>query len=189
MSTVSLAGLAVLAVFAALAVCGGSIQAWLHKRSGHAAPAPDFSDLTEAALPPDEQPDEEEREEAELLPEQPDEEPEQPPADALPDHERKEATVHTAPHPLTGQQVTLRPGTRLPHHTGQAPITFRVEDWADRVLGKPWASIEGHSAVTAYGKRAANAGLPQDNEVLYGRDAFGMRHLVHTTEIDEGSVR
>ncbi|MDG9703752.1 hypothetical protein [Streptomyces sp. DH37] len=176
-TTVSLVGLGVAGAFGTLAVFGGSIQAWLHKRSGHAEPDLDFSDLAEAALPADKEP-----EEAEPLQQGP-KAPEQPPAAARPGG--RTVTKHAAPHPLAGQAVVLRPGTRLPHHTGQSAIVFRVEDWADRTLGVSWAIVQGHPAVTAYLDRAATALLPDDGQVLYGRDAFGTRHLVHATEIDE----
>lgn len=63
---------------------------------------------------------------------------------------------------------------------------FRVEDWWDRIYGNAWrfaALKDGNFAAVNYGVRVAKANLPQDDEVLYGKDMDGLGHLVHLSEV------
>lgn len=87
--------------------------------------------------------------------------------------------MHTTPHPYAGQTVKLRDGVEL---NGQSAAEFTVEDWNDRVFGQSWQTLVGHPACLAYAMRGAIAGLPGDNEVVYGK-AGGLGHLVHVSEI------
>lgn len=89
---------------------------------------------------------------------------------------------HAAPHPLAGQTVTLTASV----HGQAGPHEFTVEDWNDRLFGQPWTDMVGHPASLAYAVRSAAAGLPLDNEVVYGKvGCFG--HLVHVSEIAGGT--
>ncbi len=93
-------------------------------------------------------------------------------------------STHTTPHPLAGQTVTI---TAALHGEGPSTHTFHVEDWNDRLFGQSWMFMEGHAASLAYAVRSAVAGLPTDNEVVYGKvGAFG--HLVHVSEITGGGA-
>lgn len=62
-------------------------------------------------------------------------------------------------------------------------VEFRVEDWCQRVLGKSWMDAESHPMALAYAVRSAMAGIPLDNEVLYGKTPDGLAHLVHISEV------
>ena len=60
---------------------------------------------------------------------------------------------------------------------------YRVEDWWDRVAGKSWMDCNGNPACLIFAMRSGLAGLPTDDEVLYGKvGSFG--HLVHISEIE-----
>ncbi len=61
---------------------------------------------------------------------------------------------------------------------------YRVEDWWDRLGYGSWMHQNGNPACLNYAIRSGLAGLPTDDEVLYGKiGAFG--HLVHVSEIEE----
>lgn len=77
------------------------------------------------------------------------------------------------PEPLAGQEIKLT--------AGSIAETLRVEDWNDRVFGQSWMDMAGHPASLSYAMRSAMAGLPLDNEVVYGK-AQGLGHLVHVSE-------
>jgi hypothetical protein len=63
---------------------------------------------------------------------------------------------------------------------------IRVEDYWDRVTGGSWMFAEGNPAALNYAVRAAVAGLPTDNEVVYGKvDSLG--HIVHVSELGEAA--
>ena len=84
---------------------------------------------------------------------------------------------HPHPHPLAGQTVTLHDGS-----------DFHIEDWNDRVFdGTSWMFMQGHPASLAYATRAALAGLPLNNEVVYGK-AGPYGELVHVEELPGGGA-
>lgn len=91
---------------------------------------------------------------------------------------------HDTAHPCAGQTVNLTlPDPRDP----QDPAgRFRIEDWNDRVFGNGrwWGVMDGNPTALKYAVRAAAAGLPTDNEVLYGKDERGLAHLVHVSELE-----
>jgi hypothetical protein len=91
---------------------------------------------------------------------------------------------HTTPHPLAGQTVTI---TADIHGDGTTAHKYLVEDWNDRLFGQSWMDMQGHPASLAYAVRSAVAGLPLDNEVVYGK-AGHLGHLVHVSEIQGGAV-
>ncbi|MFI6819764.1 hypothetical protein ACIBJE_02280 [Micromonospora sp. NPDC050187] len=66
-------------------------------------------------------------------------------------------------------------------------LEYRVEDWWINVAGISWMVAEGNPAALTYAIRSACAGLPTDDEVLYGKVGH-LGHLVHVSEI-EGADR
>jgi hypothetical protein len=92
--------------------------------------------------------------------------------------------IHDEPHPLAGQVVTISEGVTDPAQSAVKPgAKFKVEDWWDRVSGRPWGQAKGNPACIHYAMRAAANLLPPDDEVVYGKiDCFG--HLVHVSEIE-----
>jgi len=70
--------------------------------------------------------------------------------------------------------------------TGPGPHDVVIEDWADRVFGKSWMFMDGNPAALVYAMRAGLAGLPTDDEVVYGKTRSGRSHLVHVREIGGG---
>lgn len=80
-------------------------------------------------------------------------------------------------HPLAGQTVKIKADA-----VDLGGQEYRVEDWWQNVAGMSWMDAEGNPAALIYAIRSAVAGLPTDNEVLYGKvGAFG--HLVHVSEL------
>lgn len=91
--------------------------------------------------------------------------------------------IHQAPHPLARVAVRLLPGVTDPARgLVIAGAGLRVEDWWDRIAGKPWTDCDGNPACLQYAARSALAGLPLDNEVVYGK-ITGFGHLVHASEL------
>lgn len=90
---------------------------------------------------------------------------------------------HSTPHPLAGKTVTVT--ADLPD-SNSAEHKFTVEDWNDRLFGRSWMFMEGHPASLSYAMRLVFAGLPTDNEVVYGK-VQGLGHLVHVSEIQGGA--
>lgn len=82
--------------------------------------------------------------------------------------------IHTEPHPLAGQTVTV--------DLGKGPVDYTIEDWWDRVSGGSWMFAQGNPACLGYALRSGLGGLPTDNEVVYGKIA-GLGHLVHVSEL------
>lgn len=85
--------------------------------------------------------------------------------------------IHDTPHPWAGQEVTVVvDGQEFP---------YLVEDWWDRVSGQSWQISVGNPAAIQYALRGGIAGLPYDDEVVYGKvDHLG--HIIHVSEIKEG---
>lgn len=83
--------------------------------------------------------------------------------------------IHPEPHPLSGKSVTA-------NWRGEDE-EYDVEDWWDRVAGASWMDIAGNPAVIHYEARHILKGLPLGDEVLYGKDRYGLGHLVHASEI------
>lgn len=87
-------------------------------------------------------------------------------------------SLHPQPHPLAGQTVTVDLGY------GDGPESYVIEDWWDRVSGGvSWMDAAYNPACLKYAMRSAVAGLPLDNEVVYGKAGFG--HLVHVSELGD----
>ena len=61
---------------------------------------------------------------------------------------------------------------------------IRVEDYWDRVVGQSWTRCSGNPAALKYAVRCAAAGVPFDDEVVYGKvDSLG--HIVHVSELGD----
>ena len=56
--------------------------------------------------------------------------------------------------------------------------------WRDRVAGKSWMMCDGNPAALKFAVRSAAAGLPTDDEVLYGKIG-GLGELIHISEIEQ----
>lgn len=96
--------------------------------------------------------------------------------------------IHSDPHPLAGQTVTLRCRTHgngaadnlTPRIDGQE---YQVEDWWDRVTGGSWMTADGNPAALQYAIRSGlNGILPTDNDVVYGK-VGGLGFIVHASEL------
>jgi hypothetical protein len=61
---------------------------------------------------------------------------------------------------------------------------IRVEDYWDRVFGESWMFANGVPAAIAFAVRSAVAGLPIDDDVVYGK-VDGIGHIVHVSELGE----
>ena len=85
------------------------------------------------------------------------------------------------PHPLAGQTVTIRADA-----VDLGGQKYRVEDWWQNIHGASWMFAEGNPAAIRYAIRAAQGGLPTDDEVLYGK-VDGLGYLVHVSEIEAES--
>ncbi|WP_019629598.1 hypothetical protein [Actinomadura atramentaria] len=81
--------------------------------------------------------------------------------------------LHSEPHPNAGQTVTIAA-------TGDSYV---IEDWWDRVGGQSWMSSGGTIACLDYAIHSFNAGLPLDDEVVYGK-TDGLGYLHHVSELD-----
>ena len=84
------------------------------------------------------------------------------------------STIHTAP--FDGAYKTFS-------WQGQP---FRVEDWWDRIYGESWMWSKDNPAALKYAMRTIATGIPDDNEVVYGKDPHGLGHLVHISELKDG---
>lgn len=91
---------------------------------------------------------------------------------------------HAAPHPAAYTTVTLAKSVETNLDTLPEGSLFQVEDYWDRITGGSWMNAEGNPAALVYAVRSAIAGLPTDNEVVYGK-AHGLGVLVHVSELGE----
>lgn len=89
---------------------------------------------------------------------------------------------HSAPHPASCTTVKLAKEVKTNFGTLPVGFEFQVEDYWDRITGGSWMDAEGNPAALVYAMRSAFAGLPTDDEVLYGK-AKGLGVLVHVSEI------
>lgn len=92
--------------------------------------------------------------------------------------------IHEQPHPLAGQVVKISEGVTDPVQSAvQGGAEFKIEDWWDRISGRPWGDVRGNPACIHYSMRAAANLIPPDDEVLYGKIGY-LGHLVHVSEIN-----
>lgn len=86
-------------------------------------------------------------------------------------------------HPLAGKTVRLKLKADGLDNLKTGDL-YRIEDWWQNVSGKSWMFCDGNPACMIYGMRGGMAGLPNDNEVVYGKvGAYG--HLIHISELGE----
>jgi hypothetical protein len=83
--------------------------------------------------------------------------------------------IHREPHTLSGKTVTA-------NWRGETE-EYDVEDYWDRVAGASWMDIAGNPAVIHYEVRHRTKPLPDGDDVLYGKDRYGLGHLVHISEL------
>jgi hypothetical protein len=89
------------------------------------------------------------------------------------------------PHPLAGQTVRLTTAASDPgRHVLVAGAEYQIEDWWQNVSGGSWMDAVGNPACLDYAMRSALAGLPLDDEVVYGK-AGPLGYLVHVSELPE----
>ena len=82
-------------------------------------------------------------------------------------------------HTMAGKTVILK---CKPDPDGLNGKEFVVEDYWENITGESWMKCNGNPACMKYAMRAALAGLPTDNNVVYGKvGCFG--HLVHVSEL------
>jgi hypothetical protein len=90
--------------------------------------------------------------------------------------------MHTDSHPAAGETVILSKAKDPHRNLVEAGEEFRIEDWWDKLTGQSWMTSEGNPAALMYAFRAGMAGLPVDDEVVYGKiGPYG--HLVHVSEL------
>ncbi len=83
-------------------------------------------------------------------------------------------------HPLAGKTVKLNIAQKDPDRlNGQ---DYRLEDWWENIAGKSWMDCVGNPACLKYAIRSGFAGLPIDNEVIYGK-VGALGHLIHASEL------
>lgn len=96
--------------------------------------------------------------------------------------------MHDSPHPLAGCTVKLAVTESKvdgdPFAAELTGTTYTVEDWWDRLTGQSWLTSEGNPAAVKYAVRSGLAGIPVDDDVVYGK-ADGLGHLVHVSELGE----
>jgi hypothetical protein len=88
--------------------------------------------------------------------------------------------MHSEKSPLAWQTISV--------DIGRGSVEqYEVEDWWDHLAGNSPYAMEflGNWACKNYIARVAARGLPQDDEVLYGKIG-GLGHLVHLSEIVKG---
>jgi hypothetical protein len=91
--------------------------------------------------------------------------------------------MHDDKHPLAGKTVKVTTTRHV--QIGDGPHEYEIEDWWDHLTGSSWMSAEGNPTCLVYAMRSGFAGLPIDNEVMYGHIG-GIGHLVHVSEIMDG---
>ncbi|MFC9432785.1 hypothetical protein [Nocardia sp. NPDC057030] len=84
-------------------------------------------------------------------------------------------SIHRDPAPMAGAVVRA--------DIGRGPESLRIEDWWDRVSGGSWMFADGNPAALKYAIRSGLAGLPIDNDVVYGKDDSGFGQLIHVSEV------
>jgi hypothetical protein len=89
--------------------------------------------------------------------------------------------IHSEKHPLAGKWVKIKPGVEHFQYPDFGGSEIRIEDWADRVMGKPWGVCAGNPGCMVY---ALRFNTPKDDEVIYGHRKDGFGSLVHISELE-----
>lgn len=86
--------------------------------------------------------------------------------------------IHPEKNVLAGKTVKLK------HFVvGYSNKDFTVADWWDRLAGRSWQVCDNSPECIHYAVRSHKAGLPIDDEVLYGKIGT-LGYLFHVSEID-----
>ena len=90
--------------------------------------------------------------------------------------------MHKKSSELAGKTVNLKKDRGHPqgHLTGK----FEIEDWWDKISGESWMFSMGNPGCIMYAIRSGVVGLPNDDEVLYGKNENGLGDLIHVSEIE-----
>lgn len=104
------------------------------------------------------------------------------------------ALVHPDSHPLAGKTITVKL-KGAPHQRLTDGVQMEVEDWwsiahEDNELGSLPALLSSRSpAAINYIVRAQVAGIPLDDDVIYGKvfdgQPLGLGYIIHSSEIGE----
>lgn len=84
-----------------------------------------------------------------------------------------------------GAKLQIRKDSAHPQDPHFGGSEFNAEGWWSSVSGKSWkhSAAEGNPAAIIYQVRVRVCGLPDDENVVYGKiGSFG--HLVHHSEIE-----
>lgn len=87
--------------------------------------------------------------------------------------------IHDKPHALAGNTATVKRGV----FKGEQIV---VQDYWDRVSGKSWKKCGGIPAVMHYAERVIS-GLPEDDEVIYGKIG-PLGYLIHCSEMEDSGA-
>ena len=85
-------------------------------------------------------------------------------------------------HPQKGRDVVVYPKYEIQNLVEGA--VFTLEDWWENVSGTSWRLSAGNPAALQYAARSGMAGLPDDDEVVYGKIGH-LGYLVHISELGE----
>ena len=91
--------------------------------------------------------------------------------------------LHNEPSEFAGKKVRIKQGFTHPQYPEFNGGVVSVEDWWDRVSGKPWGISVDNPAALIYAMRIGTNGLPMDDEVVYGK-LGPMGVIVHVSEIE-----
>lgn len=91
--------------------------------------------------------------------------------------------IHDTIHPMSGARVRIK--MKTPDRTLDGlEHDFRIEDWADRVMGRSIWDSAGNFAIMNYAMRRPDAMASFSDECVYGK-VDGLGYIIHTDEIVE----
>lgn len=95
--------------------------------------------------------------------------------------------MHRENHSLAGKTVRLNDRANDPIYRVVMPLKlYEIEGWWDFLTGSSWRFAQSRNIdARHYAARRIAAGLPPDDEVVYGK-IDGLGRLVHATEL--GSI-
>ncbi len=93
--------------------------------------------------------------------------------------------LHNEASPLAGQTVRIASWVKHPQNSSFGGADIRIEDWWDRVSGGSWMFAKRNPACLVFAMRTgfSERSIPTDDDVLYGKTADGLGHLIHVTEL------
>jgi len=99
--------------------------------------------------------------------------------------------IHQEKSALAGQSVKVADWVKHPQNENFGGSEILIEDWWDRVFGGSWMFAQGNPACLIYAMRTgfSDKPIPTDDEVLYGKTADGLGHLIHISEIAPNHIK